>query len=287
MHRSVAYALAAIMVVLLAAMSAGCSRVIEPGRAGVKVNNWGKQRGVQDFPIQTGRVMYNPITEDIYSYPTFLQNVVWSKNDTKDESVTITSSQGSSVNVDIGAGITISQDAVPWIFVNYHMDMEHLIHGPIFTEIRDRFIRHGGEMPIMDILGPRVGALMDSVCTDMNKGEFGQHGITFHYVTFVNKPRPDPKVEESINAVIQASQRAQEAMNKVVEARAVAQQNVESARGDSLATVIRAQGQAEANRLLDQSLTGKVIEYAKINKWDGKVPQVVTAENASTLVSVK
>src|SRR3989344_2786291 len=58
----------------------GCTKV-EPGYVGIKVNQYGSQRGVEDFPIVTGRVLYNPFTEDVYKFPTFLQNVVWTQNE--------------------------------------------------------------------------------------------------------------------------------------------------------------------------------------------------------------
>ena len=40
------------------------------------------------------------------------------------------------------------------------------------------------------------------------------------------------------------------------------------------AEVIRkkAQAQADANKLLSESLTPEVVEYEKIQKWDGKLP---------------
>ena len=37
----------------------GCTYV-PPGFVGVKVNLYGNQRGVSDYPIVTGRVLYNP-----------------------------------------------------------------------------------------------------------------------------------------------------------------------------------------------------------------------------------
>lgn len=57
----------------------GCGTTIPAGEVGIKVNQWGKKRGVQDYPILTGRVMFNPITEDVIKFPTYRQNRVWTK----------------------------------------------------------------------------------------------------------------------------------------------------------------------------------------------------------------
>ena len=46
----------------------GCT-YIPPGYVGIKVNLYGSQRGVQDIPVLTGRVIYNPWTEKIYGVP--------------------------------------------------------------------------------------------------------------------------------------------------------------------------------------------------------------------------
>jgi hypothetical protein len=37
---------------------------------------------------------------------------------------------------------------------------------------------------------------------------------------------------------------------------------------------MRAKAEAEANRLLTQSLSAPLMEYKRLEKWDGKLPQV-------------
>ena len=55
-------------IVVLAGLLTGtgvCTKV-EPGYVGIKVDNWGSQKGVQDYPLKTDMVIYNPLTEDMY-----------------------------------------------------------------------------------------------------------------------------------------------------------------------------------------------------------------------------
>lgn len=61
----------------LAILGAGCTYV-PPGHAGIVVNSYGSERGVSDYPIKTGRVNYNPWSEDVLIYPTFMQTGEWS-----------------------------------------------------------------------------------------------------------------------------------------------------------------------------------------------------------------
>jgi len=83
-----------------------------------------------------------------------------------------------------------------------------------------------------------------------------------------------PQVEDSINAVIEATQRAIEAQNKVAQSRAEADQRVAEATGIAQSTMIRAKAQADANQLLISSLTPMLIQYEALQKWNGTLPQV-------------
>lgn len=78
--------------------------------------------------------------------------------------------------------------------------------------------------------------------------------------------------------------------NDAIEAKQVAEQNLIKTKteqeqalviAEAEAEVIRkkAQAQADANKLLSESLTPEVVEYEKIQKWDGKLPYA-TGTNA-------
>ncbi len=48
-----------------------CER-IDAGHVGVKVNQYGDNKGVSDVVEVTGMVFFNPITHSIYEFPTFI-----------------------------------------------------------------------------------------------------------------------------------------------------------------------------------------------------------------------
>jgi hypothetical protein len=59
------------------------------------------------------------------------------------------------------------------------------------------------------------------------------------------------------------------------------QKNMYQAQGDSIkaagramAILAEARAQAEANRLLAQSITGTLVQYEMTKKWNGQMPQV-------------
>jgi regulator of protease activity HflC (stomatin/prohibitin superfamily) len=75
--------------------------------------------------------------------------------------------------------------------------------------------------------------------------------------------------------------------DKAIEQKQIAQQQAQQARflserakNEADAEVARARGQAEAQRLLIQTLTPAVLQKMAIEKWDGKMPQVVSDAKA-------
>jgi regulator of protease activity HflC (stomatin/prohibitin superfamily) len=60
----------------------------------------------------------------------------------------------------------------------------------------------------------------------------------------------------------------------VAQVEAEAKQKVAQASCEAEAVLMRAKAEAEANRLLTQSLGPPLMEYKRLEKWDGKLPQV-------------
>jgi len=54
------------------------------------------------------------------------------------------------------------------------------------------------------------------------------------------------------------------------------QTKVAQAEAEAKAKLIAAEAEAKSNELLEQSLTDKILREMYINKWDGKLPSVVS-----------
>lgn len=276
---------------MLALFAVSCAKV-EPGYVGIKVNQYGNQKGVEDFPLQTGRVTYNPFTTDVYKFPTFRQNVIWTKDekdDGADDSMTFNSVEGSVVNADLALSYSLMADKVPLIFVTFRKDIEHITHIYIRSEVRDAIARHASTMKVIDIFGSRKQELLEAVKADLN-ARLGPSkiGFDFEMVSFIGGLRCDKNVMESINATIQATQLAISAQNKIVQATAEADQAIQTARGEAQSRLLNADAQAksnlliasaqaEANLMVSKSLTPELIRWKALERWDGRQPQVLGA----------
>lgn len=280
--------IAIVSLIISAALFTGCDRV-EPGYVGIKVNQWGSQKGVNDFPLVTGGVFYNPITEDIYKFPTFMQNAVWdkesgSKESPGDDSVTFNSIEGAVINADIALAYTFVADKVPQIFVEFRQAPDVITHGFMRNEINNAFNRNASTMKAADIFGEKKQVLLDNVKSNLNI-HLGPKGFKFELISFHGGLRVDASVQARINAVLEASQRAIEAETKVKQSKAEADQVIEKARGEKESNIAKAEGeaksialkaeaQAKANLVLAQSLTPTLVQYEALQRWDGKLPTV-------------
>lgn len=71
----------AIVIAIFAALSlSSCQSVkVKPGYTGIKVYLLGGEKGVDHETVGTGRYWLS-INEDMYQFPLFTQNYVWTKN---------------------------------------------------------------------------------------------------------------------------------------------------------------------------------------------------------------
>ena len=102
-------------------------------------------------------------------------------------------------------------------------------------------------------------------------------------VVFVNKVViNDMDFEEAYNAAIQQKSIAQQNADRqkienaaaIAKAEADKQVAITNAEAEAQKTAIKAEAQAEANKKIAESLSDTLIEYQKIQKWDGKLPTV-------------
>ena len=83
-------------------------------------------------------------------------------------------------------------------------------------------------------------------------------------------------------AFINAIEEKQVAQQKLLKAETEKQTAITNAEAEAETIRIKAEAEAAANEIIRKSLTNEVIEYNKVEKWDGKLPQV-TGSNGTLL----
>jgi len=277
---------AAVAVGLVFLAPAVLTRV-DAAHVGIRVKLAGTSRGVQDIPIVTGWVLYNPLTEQVISFPTSVQNVVWMKAPTEgkpiDESITFSSQEGVNVNSDIGLSFHIDPSKAPHLYLRFRQtDLMLLADGYVRNSVREAFNDEASRMPVQGIYGAGKGKLVAAVMKQL-ASVLGKDGFLIDQLTINGALRLPENVAAAINRAMEATQNAIQAENRVRQVRAEAEQAVaeahgaaeaarQRAQGEADAVLIRARADAKANEIIRLSTTGTVLQYRAIERWNGRLP---------------
>jgi regulator of protease activity HflC (stomatin/prohibitin superfamily) len=265
----------ALVVGLLAVslMGTACSERINPGYVGIVVNSSGAQRGVADYPATTGRVWYNPITTDVFEYPTFVQNVVWEGND----AFSFTNKDKFPISVDVNISYSLIADKVPSFYVKFRNDdLYAFSHGFLHSAAREAITEAGGLYNIDEVMGDNSKFVAD-VRARLEK-RLEPLGVKIDQFGLVRAPRPPAVVVEAIAASAQATQKAIQIQNELAQTEAEAKKQIARATGAATARIAAAEADAKANRLISESITPTLVQYMQAQaaqKWDGKLPSTV------------
>jgi regulator of protease activity HflC (stomatin/prohibitin superfamily) len=268
----------------------GCSTTarVDAGHVGIRVKLAGSDRGVQDMPVVTGWVIYNPLTEQLVLFPTSVQNVVWTQSAHEgkpfDESITFSSAEGVNVSADIGLSFHIEASLAPKLYGRFRLnDLEKLSDGYMRNTVREAFNDVGSKLPVQDIYGAGKSRMLADV-TQKCRDVFGKDGIVIDQLTINGTLRLPQNVIDAINRAMEATQKALESRNRVAQVQAEAEQAItqahggaeaarQKAQGDADALLIRARAEAQANEIIRLSTTPAVLQYRALEHWDGKLPE--------------
>ena len=78
-----------------------------------------------------------------------------------------------------------------------------------------------------------------------------------------------------------------DAQTKITKAESDAKSKVIQAEADAKVRMMHAESQAKANILLSNSLTPGLIEYNKINRWNGHLPTTSVGTGSQAIISIK
>jgi len=270
-----------LAIVVVAANLAACT-TIEPGHVGIKVNSYGTNKGVEDFPAVTGFQTYNPFSTSIIEYPVFVQNVSWTKDLGEgrpvNEEISFNTGDQMVVYADISLAYQLDATKAPAFYVKFRADdIEIWTHGFLRNLARQKFDEVAGRYRIEQIMGDNAPFLAE-VRAIIQK-ELDPYGVHLEQMGFNGSPRPPQAVIDAINGKVKATQDAIRVENEVRMTRAQAEKDVAKAEGEAKAAIAKAQGEARSNELVNASLTTNLLEWRRLDiqnlgtsRWDGKLP---------------
>lgn len=274
------------LVALLLTVGVGCSKV-PAGHVGVKVYLLGGAKGVDSEELPVGRYWIG-INEELYLFPTFQQNYVWTQDATEgspnDESFTFQTQEGMVVGADLGISYHLDPTKIPLIFQKYRRGIEEITDVFLRNHVRDALNARASTMSVEKIYGTGRTDFIEAAQSDVAE-EVAGIGIVVDKLYLIGSFRLPDNVVGALNSKIEATQRAQQRENELREAEAQAKKVAAEAQGRADAILVVAKAEAEANRVVASSLTQPLIAYKQIERWDGVLPRF-TGGDSVPLISI-
>ena len=293
------YALGALVVVGVLGIATGllpstAREKIDPGYVGLKLNLYGKNKGIGNAKLVTGRVWYDRYTQDVIEFPTFVNTYPFTANETEgsvnNESVNFAVA-GSPVSADVGLSFGYTTDVIEGDYTKVHKyyetyrkDPDLFLRTNMYNGLRDCFSRSAENLGLSPTDLPTSQQKLTAEVLQCLGNKFPTVNVT--EVSLLSPLRLEAKIQERITEQFAAQQAAQTA--EFNEKKAVAEARAEraKAKGEAEAMIERARGQAEADRLRTQNITPELIrlkeiemQMEEVKQWDGKRAVTVQTPN--------
>lgn len=238
-----------MVIAAIAMMAMSCTR-INAGYEGIKVNLYGDKKGVDDVTLVTGMVWYNPITTEVYEYPTFVQTVDY-------EPFTINARDGSEFTVDPTISLKVIDGTSPDIFKKYRKPVEEIINTTLYNYTKDAF-----RVQLNKFTTDEIVSMRDEVETAI-EGQLRKELLkeNFELEQLTSGLKYPKSIVEAVNAKNRAVQESQRVQNELAIVKAEAEK-----------VLVKAEAEKKANELRTQGLTPQILEQMWIEKWNGVLP---------------
>lgn len=256
-----------------------CSKV-PAGNVGIKVNLLGGEKGVDTQELGPGRYWIG-MNEDLYIFPTFTQNYIWTKDieegSPTDESITFQTREGLSANADIGISYHVMPEKASVLFQKYRKGVHEITHIYIRNMVRDALNIEASTQLIETVYGSGKADLIASTEKRIRK-ELEDTGIVLEHLYWIGEIRLPPSVVQSLTNKVNAAQISQQKQQEIEQAKADALKAQAVAEGEANAKLALAKADAEAIRLRGEAIRNNpnVAELNAIEKWDGHLPQITS-----------
>lgn len=304
-----------IAIVLLASCS-----IVPAGYKGVKVYLLGRKNGSELEVLDVGRYYIGP-NKRLYLFPTFQQDFTWGHNSgeynpSPHDPFNFQSKEGINVSVDLGISFHIAADSVKYVFMKWRKDISYIANVYFDDLMHDALIHVASTMSIEQIYGSHKKDLLVKVDSIVER-QVRPFGIVVDRIFYTSDLKLPDVIVKAINAKMEATQIAQQRENELRQVEAEANKKIAQAKGDSAskmikektdfevnllnakteaqilqvqtfaqanATVTQARADSAANKMMQTSISDKLIEMKKIEKWNGQLPTYTGTSNPNILL---
>lgn len=269
---------------------------IDAGHVGIKVYNYGDDKGVSNVVEVTGWALYNPLSQKVFEVPTYVQTANY-KLDTidvdKNSELRFNTKDGMVVRIDASLNYSTPNQSVVKIFKKYRKPV---------TELQNNVLRNLVIEALNQVCGDYT---CEQVYEKRNELEYkarkhlseflGKEGFVVEQFVILGELRLPRTVVHNINEKVNATQIALKKQQEVQQEYFESMKKITKARGDSSVAMISASGQAnallvkadaesKANIKINSSITDVLIRYNQSNNWDGKYPSTLVTNGQNVIL---
>ena len=262
-------------VILIAFLLIRSLTIVPTGYTGVKTS-FGQ---IQETTIQSGKLNFTiPFVQSIHTVNNkqqdkHIEDQIWG--------------EASDKTPVYAADVIVTYQVLPeksaWLYANVS-DIKNLLGDELIASAVKSAMSELGPEDVTN--RTKVEPLAQRKLAESLNQKYGEGAVFINKVVINNMD-----FEEAYNTAIQQKSIAQQNADKqkieneaaIAKAEADKQVAITNAEAEAQKTSIAADAQAEANRKIAESLSDTLIEYQKIQKWDGKLP---TVSGSNALVSI-
>ena len=222
--------------------------------------------------ITLGSVSENPLQEGLHLKLPFVQSVeiISNKIQKVEVDAPAVSKDLQSISSSIAVNFRVGNKSSAYIYQNIGRDYQDVVLLPAVQEsMKSVTAKYTAEELITE--RATVGQEVQQALSD----KVSDYGIVIEKFNIVNF-----EFSAEFDSAIEAKQVAEQNLIKtkteqeqaIVIAEAEAQKQLIAAEAEAEAILKKAEAQAEANRKIAASLSEEMIEYAKVQKWNGELP---------------
>lgn len=297
--RTVSMILLLLVVIAASAMTvSSCSVTVESGYMGIKTTKFGPNPGVQRQELGPG-FHWEGIGEKIRTYQTLQRTYSYTREANSDgrenEEITFSDVLGLPMTADVALTFRIREDKAADLYATWRQEFDAFIDGPLRTSVRAAIARETEKLPVAcnaqqsatpnvqpiapgavlaepaapnatdcpgQLIGPGRQVVLQRAMQALQR-EWSPQGLEIIRMEWVGSIRYPETVLTAIQSRTTAEQSTRAALERV---------NLERANAE--ARIAQARGQAEANRLLAESIRSnpEVVRLREIERTLGICP---------------
>lgn len=299
--RTVSMIIVLLVVIAASAMTvSSCSVTVESGYMGIKTTKFGPNPGVQRTELGPG-FHWEGIGEKIRTYQTLQRTYSYTREANSDgrenEEITFSDVLGLPMTADVALTFKVREDKAADLYATWRQEFDAFIDGPLRTSVRAAIARETEKLPVAcnaqqsaqagiqpvvptgagatapvatedaddcpgQLIGPGRQIVLQKAMQALQR-EWAPQGLDIIRMEWVGSIRYPESVLAAIQSRTTAEQNTRAALERV---------NLERANAE--ARIAQARGQAEANRLLAESIRSnpEVVRLREIERTLGICP---------------